>query len=63
GYPATSPHSGGGRHPSECPADIARNGWPACVGISGRLGSEYAAILLSCPPLPGNVDQITGAEG
>jgi len=31
-----------GRHGSESVADTDRNGWPVCVGISGRLGSEYA---------------------
>ncbi len=33
GYPATSSPSGGGRHPSEWVAGLARNHWPACVGI------------------------------
>ena len=28
---------------SESVAAFRRNGWPTCVGISGRLGSEYAA--------------------
>jgi len=27
---------------SESVAAFRRNGWPTCVGISGRLGSEYA---------------------
>ena len=32
----------GGRIGSEQVADFRRNGWPDCVGISGRLGSDYA---------------------
>ena len=27
---------------SESVAAFRRNGWPTCVGISGRLGLEYA---------------------
>ena len=27
---------------SESVAAFRRNGWPTCVGISGRIGSEYA---------------------
>ena len=26
-------------------ADFRRNGWPDCVGISGRLGSDYNALF------------------
>lgn len=33
-----------GRLPSESVAGIARNGWPASVGISGRHGSEYTLL-------------------
>lgn len=29
---------------SESVAAFRRNGWPTCVGISGRLGSEYAYV-------------------
>jgi hypothetical protein len=36
--------SGGGRIRSEWVADFRRNGWPDCVGISGRIGSDYAAL-------------------
>jgi (p)ppGpp synthase/HD superfamily hydrolase len=32
----------GGRIQSEWVADFDRNGWPVCVGISGRFRSEYA---------------------
>lgn len=31
------------RETSEQAAWFRRNGWPTCVGISGRHGSEYAA--------------------
>ena len=27
---------------SEWVADFRRNGWPDCLGISGRFGSDYA---------------------
>jgi hypothetical protein len=30
--------------PSESVAEFRRNGWPTCVGISGRDGSEYASM-------------------
>ncbi len=29
---------------SESVAAFRRNGWPTCVGISGRLGLEYAHL-------------------
>jgi len=32
---------------SESVAAFRRNGWPTCVGISGRLGSEYALGTLN----------------
>ena len=65
GYPATSSPSGGGRHPSEWVAGLARNQWPACVGIrnlyvkrlsrlaGGRLAlvSENAALKDQYPIL------------
>jgi hypothetical protein len=34
--------SQGGRLQSEWVADFRRNRWPDCVGISGRLPSDYA---------------------
>ena len=39
---ASGPPQLGGRIRSEQVADFRRNGWPDCVGISGRLGSDYA---------------------
>jgi len=36
--------SQGGRLQSEWVADFRRNRWPDCVGISGRLPSDYACI-------------------
>jgi len=32
----------GGRFAPEWVAGFNRNGWPVCVGITGRLGSEYS---------------------
>lgn len=29
---------------SESVAAFRRNGWPTCVGINGRIGSEYAKL-------------------
>jgi len=37
-----TPALGGGRIGSEWVADFRRNRWPDCVGISGRLASDYA---------------------
>src|SRR5262245_35505139 len=34
----------GGRLPSERVAGFRRNRWPDCVGISGRIGSDYAGL-------------------
>ena len=44
---------GGGRIRSEWVADFRRNGWPDCLGISGRFGSDYAVTACdSRPPVP-----------
>jgi transposase len=39
------PASIGWRARSEWVAGFRRNQWPACIGISGRFASDYAAIL------------------
>jgi hypothetical protein len=39
-----TPASQGGRLRSEWVADFRRNRWPDCVGISGRLASDYAFL-------------------
>jgi len=32
-------------------ADFRRNGWPDCVGITGRFASDYAPFLKTLPVL------------
>ena len=44
------PASQGGRLQSEWVADFRRNRWPDCVGISGRLSSDYAPSSLRIKP-------------
>ncbi|MDF0521454.1 hypothetical protein P0R31_29850, partial [Bradyrhizobium yuanmingense] len=43
-FESVRPVSTGGRLRSEWVADFRRNRWPDCVGISGRLASDCAAI-------------------
>jgi hypothetical protein len=48
GSESVRPTAKGGRIRSEQVADFRRNGRPDCVGISGRLGSDYAGRRQGC---------------
>lgn len=48
---------------SESVAAFRRNGWPTCVGISGRLGSEYAWTVASANDMMHRLtDDLQGAQ-